>query len=110
MMKEPNINDSNLNDKAHAIRIKNMSRSERLKALTDQNDPAFYFAPNAFINVIDISREEVVAKVKINGTKDYRNYFGYDKDPYYEHPDIFDNADFLENNDSHKRQRIDDDH
>ena len=80
MMKEPNTNDYNLTDREQAIRIKNMTKEERLRSLMDESDPAYYFAPNAFINVIDITREEVVARVKINGTKDYQTYFGYDKD------------------------------
>lgn len=46
----------------------------------DEDDPAYYFAPNAFINVIDITKEEVVARVKISGTRDYRKYLGYEKE------------------------------
>ena len=89
MMKEPNVNDGSQSDREQAMRIKNMSKEERLKTLMDERDPAFYFAPNAFINVIDITREEVVARVKISGSKDYRNYFGYEKD-YQPHPDSWD--------------------
>ena len=89
MMKEPNVNDNNPRDREQAVRIKNMSREDRIKSLMDENDPAFQFAPNAFINVIDITREEVVARVKISGSKDYKNYFGYQKD-YKPHPDSWD--------------------
>ena len=32
----------------------------------DLNSPAYFFGPNAFINVIDILREQVIAQIRIN--------------------------------------------
>ena len=32
----------------------------------DPNSPAYFFGPNAFINVIDIMREQVIAQIRIN--------------------------------------------
>lgn len=97
MMKEPNVNDGNQSDREQAIRIKNMTKEDRLKSLSNEADPAFYFAPNAFINVIDITREEVVARIKISGSKEYSNYFGYEKD-YQPNPESWQKSDVLPNN------------
>ena len=44
-----------------------MSISERREAQKNPNNPAYYFAPNAFINVIDIQKECVIACVPISG-------------------------------------------
>ena len=35
-------------------RIRGMSQRELQKCQNDRSDPAYFFAPNAFINVIDI--------------------------------------------------------
>jgi len=78
MQMEPNVNDADPDHRAQAIRIQNMTEEQREKSLRDPNDPAYLFAPNAFINVINISREEVVARIKINGSKDYQKYYGFE--------------------------------
>ena len=56
MMKEPKLASPVL-----ASRISSMSASELEVSQSCKRDPAYFFAPNAFINVIDIMREQVIA-------------------------------------------------
>ena len=62
------ISDSayDLNEKKQVTRINQLSREERRRAQNDSKDPAYFFAPNAFINVIDIMREQVIAQIRIS--------------------------------------------
>jgi hypothetical protein len=37
------------------------SLSENAGLIENENDPSYFYGPNAFINVIDIMREQVIA-------------------------------------------------
>lgn len=47
-------------------RISRMEKDELAKCQADPTDPAYFFAPNAFINVIDIMREQVISQIRIS--------------------------------------------
>jgi len=42
-------------------RIKKLSPMQFKQCLDDKKDDLYFYAPNAFINVIDIVREQVIA-------------------------------------------------
>ena len=42
------------------------SLSENAGLIENENDPSYFYGPNAFINVIDIMREQVIAQIRIN--------------------------------------------
>lgn len=65
MMKDPKVESmrsyKSLEERKAISRINQMSSQELRRCQQDRNDPAFFFAPNAFINVIDIMREQVIS-------------------------------------------------